>query len=132
VQWKCWCCWSSFASLTHPLFAPDPAAAVWAAYFEENTLPACGDGKNFTYKHWDETLPDSVAVAPGPNNTEPGTGINGHEDGTYLWDEVRACGHKPFVFNVPGSCQRLPLATHKFITGFHPDLCQARSPQLPR
>lgn len=83
-------------------------AAVWAAYFEENTLPACSDGKNFTYKHWDETLPDSVAMAPGPNNTEPGTGINGHEDGTYLWDEVGALeyiGHAVF------GCQGLSPAS---------------------
>lgn len=63
-------------------------AAVWAAYFEEGTLPACGDAGNFTYKHWDETLPDSIALAA--NNTGPaGFGINGHETGTYILSEVR-------------------------------------------
>lgn len=71
----------ALTSLSSPMHA-----AVWAT--EENTLPACGPGKNFTYKHWDETLPDSVALAPGPNGTEPGTGINGHVTSTSTWSDV--------------------------------------------
>ncbi|KAI7837066.1 hypothetical protein COHA_009065 [Chlorella ohadii] len=59
---------------------------VWDAYFAEGTLPACGTKANFTYKHWGEPLPDSVALAT--NGSGPGVAVNGHQKDTYLWSEV--------------------------------------------
>lgn len=66
------------------------AADVWDAYFAEGTLPACGTKANFTYKHWGEPLPDSVALAT--NGSGPGVAVNGHQKDTYLWSEVRSAG----------------------------------------
>ena len=99
-----------------------PAADVWAAYFEENALPVCGEKAHYTYKHWGEDLPDTVALAAN------GMGINGHEAGTYLWSEVWPAG----AMCVPAAlvlAQGVLSAAHHVSTGIH--MCTPTVPLPP-